>query len=151
MNDTSSNFKTEPVSKEQASHDRTGSYAFLTNGQSAKALGMSAQPVPGSTQGPLLTNTSFVHSQLPALRALLDNLRLKVADLGDAQAAASESHISRERRLYLNNLSRKAIERQGIEMGRSAEGLGRRVQGDEVAALEGIVEGLGDTGERMEE
>jgi len=96
---------------------------------------------PGET-GPLATNTSFALSQLPALRSLLDELRPKLGALGDAQAAATESHSARERRLYLNSQTKKVLERQGVELGASAEGLGRRVQGDELAALEKIADGL---------
>ena len=137
-NGEGANMKMEVEDGERAGKE---GYTFLSNGESAAALGMGASNV-SATDGPLTTNTSFALSQLPALRALLDDLRPKVGELGDAQAAASESHSARERRLYLNNQTKKAVERQGVEIGSSAAGLGRRVQGDEVAALEGIADAL---------
>jgi kinetochore protein Mis12/MTW1 len=122
--------------------DHSAAYSFLTNGQSAKTLGITTSAGAQQGEGPLAINTSFSLSQLPALRNLLDELRPKLAELGDAQAAATESHSARERRIYLNNQTRKAVERQGVEIGGSANGLGRRLQSDEVAALESIAEGL---------
>jgi kinetochore protein Mis12/MTW1 len=151
----SSGLKTEhPSSGSDASADHRGAYTFLTNGQSAKTLGMTTRSGTQQTDGPLATNTSFALSQLPALRALLDDLRPKLAELGDAQAAATEGHSARERRIYLNNQTRKAVERQGVEIGASAQGLGKRAQGDEVAALESIADGLSAgkaNDDRMEE
>lgn len=156
-----SEMKVEQASLEKEKEfDRAGAYSFLTNGHSAKKLGLT--PITASldqqsekeTTGPLETNTSFTMSQLPALRTLLDDLRPKLTRLGDAQATASESHMARERRIYLNNQARNAVERQGVEIGGSAEGLGRRVQGDEVTALESIADGLGtgrEDEDKMEE
>ncbi|KIV99723.1 uncharacterized protein PV09_08653 [Verruconis gallopava] len=133
-------------------HDATstvenkGTYAFLTEGEAAKALGVSMSTAASAGQqnqdGPLTTNTSFALSQLPALRALLDELRPKLAELGDAEMAVAESNSARERRLYVNKQARKAVERQGVDVGVSVEGLGRRVQEDELVALESIADAL---------
>jgi kinetochore protein Mis12/MTW1 len=152
---TQQNLKREQESLGQDATSRMDSYAFLTTGHSAKSLGMDSNAQPG-TDGPLATNTSFALSQLPALRDLLDELRPKLAEVGDAEGAATESHSARERRLYLNKQTRRAVERQGIEIGAVGEGLGRRVQGDELAALESIADDMSsskrkDDGDAMEE
>ena len=150
--------KMEQESGEQSGGSGKSTYTFLSNGDAAKSLGVGTGTNDPNNDGPLTTNTAFALSQLPALRSLLDELRPKLGSTGDAQLAAAESHSARERRLYLNNQTKKAVERQGVQLATSAEGLGRRVQGDEVAALEGIVDALsagkkrdGDADDRMEE
>lgn len=101
---------------------------------------------------PLETNTSFTLAQLPALKALLDDLRPNLADLG-GDAAVKESEQAKERRTYIENQTRKVLEKRGLEIGEEAIEVGRRVPPEELAALEGIVEGMGgSTGRgRMEE
>jgi kinetochore protein Mis12/MTW1 len=103
-----------------------------------------------ASSAPLETNTSFTISQLPALRALLDDLRPKLAGLDGTVAGAREDDAARERRLYIESQTRKALERRGKDFEGEAEATGRRVGPDELAALESITEGLG-TGDRMEE
>lgn len=134
-----------PDAKMAGKEDTDGAYAFLTHSTSAQALGIT--PLPSTTTpkaaqaNPLSTNTSFTLSQLPALKALLADLRPK---LSDTSLGASEPEAARERRLYLEAQTRKVLERRGIAIGEGAvaEGLGRRIGSGELAALEGIVEGL---------
>jgi kinetochore protein Mis12/MTW1 len=151
---TSTALKTEQSPSPAKQQSTTGAFTFLTHSDGAKALGISPITA-GSTSneaatGPLETNTSFTLSQLPALRALLDDLRPKLAGLGSATAGVRDDEMARERRLYIENQTRKALERRGVEIGGEAEATGRKVGPDELAALESITEGL-RTGDRMEE
>jgi kinetochore protein Mis12/MTW1 len=151
-----SNLKIEQdATGQQENAPGKGTYAFLTNGESAKALGMNST-ITNNEEGPLAINTSFALSQLPALRSLLDELRPKLADIGNAEAAASESHTARERRIYLHDQTRKAVERQGVEIGAFPQGSGRRIAADELSALESIADSLSagnkvEDGDQMEE
>jgi len=127
--------------------DTAGSFAFLTQAPAAQLLGVMPIQSNSSTNGvkadALSTNTSFALSQLPALKAVLAELRPKLPSLADASVPAPENEVAWERRLYLETQSRKVLERRGIAMGESGtEPLGRRIGSDELAALEGIVEGL---------
>lgn len=138
--------------EEMSAQETMGAYAFLTHTPSVQALGMSpisTFTLPAnnaqSKSRRLTTNTSFTLSQLPALKALLAELRPKLASVLDMSVAAPESAAARERRLYLENQTRRALERSGVAIGEgggSAEGPGRRVGSEELAALEGIVEGM---------
>lgn len=136
--------------------DTTGAFTFLTNTLSAQSLGIA--PITSTTSPsktintPLETNTSFTLAQLPALKALLDDLRPNLAELG-GDAAVKESEQAKERRIYIENQTRKVLEKRGVEIGEEAVEVGRRVPPEELAALEGIVDGMGgSTGrDRMEE
>lgn len=135
-----------PDIKTAGKDDANGAYSFLTHTTSAQALGIAPLPTtttPKAPQAnPLSTNTSFTLSQLPALKALLADLRPK---LSNTSFRASESEAAWERRLYLETQTRRVLERRGIaigENGSGGEGVGRRVGSEELAALEGIVEGL---------
>ncbi|TID17973.1 Mis12-domain-containing protein [Venturia nashicola] len=138
------------------SRDTTGTFSFLTNTPSAQSLGIApitSSASPSKTiSTPLETNTSFTLTQLPALKALLNDLRPKLAELG-GDAAVKESEQAKERRIYIENQTRKVLEKRGVEIGDEAVEMGRRVPPEELAALEGIVEGMGGSAERdkMEE
>jgi kinetochore protein Mis12/MTW1 len=82
----------------------------------------------------------------------LDDLRPKLAGLG-GEAGAKESEQARERRIYIEKQTRKVLEKRGVEIGNESVELGRRVPPEELAALEGIVDGMGGSNERdrMEE
>jgi kinetochore protein Mis12/MTW1 len=155
---SSSDIKAEQISSSptrQNQQSTTGALSFLTNTSSAKTLGIapiSPSPSNSKTQSaPLETNTSFTLAQLPALRALLDDLRPKLAGLGGTASGAQESEHARERRLYIENQTRKVLEKRGVEIGDEEVEVGRRVPPEELAALEGIVDGLGAGRERMVE
>lgn len=136
--------------------DTTGAFNFLTNTPSAQSLGIA--PITSTTSSsktintPLETNTSFTLAQLPALKALLNDLRPKLAELG-GDAAVKESELAKERRTYIENQTRKVLEKRGVEIGDEAVEVGRKVPPEELAALEGIVDGMGGSTERdkMEE
>jgi kinetochore protein Mis12/MTW1 len=146
----------ESSSGEQAA---PGALSFLSHGSSAEQLGLtpaarSAASETSYGSSPLETNTSFALSQLPALRQLLAELRPRLATMAkDSATAAPESGTAKERRLYVERQSRKALNRQGFGTGDAAsDSLGKGVDPDELAALESIVEGLNHNGhDRMEE
>jgi len=127
--------------------DTAGAFAFLTHTPAAQSLGvMPVQSNPaanGSKADALSTNTSFALSQLPALTALLAELRPKLPSVSNTSVPAPENEAARERRLYIETQSRKILERRGIAIGESGtEQFGRRIGSDALAALEGIVEGF---------
>jgi kinetochore protein Mis12/MTW1 len=136
-----------------------GAFSFLSHGSSAEQLGLTPSArsaASGTTYGssPLETNTSFALSQLPALHQLLAELRPRLATLArDSALAAPESGTARERRIFVERQSRKALDRQGFGTGDgAADSLGKAVDPDELAALEGIVESLNNNGhDTMEE
>jgi kinetochore protein Mis12/MTW1 len=150
----STNLKREQSASPAKQQDTTGAFSFLTHSNGAKALGITPITADSASKNPttgsLETNTSFTLSQLPALRALLNDLRPKLAGLESTSAGAREDDTARERRLYIENQARKALERRGVEIGSAAEATGRKVGPEELAALEGITEGL-EAGDRMEE
>ena len=146
----------EAQGKTQGREEGTaGAYAFLTHAPAAQALGLNAAlqnsttattaTTPGPVKAnPLSTNTEFALAQLPALKALLSELRPKIAAMShDARHAVKEGETQRERRLYVESQTRKVLERRGISIEESgAEPLGRRVGSEELMALEGIAHDL---------
>lgn len=155
INPSAADVKAEQHSS-SPSRDTTGAFTFLTNTPSAQSLGIA--PITSTTSPsktintPLETNTSFTLAQLPALKALLNDLRPKLAEIGD-DAAVKESELAKERRMYIENQTKKVLEKRGVGIGEEAVEVGRRVPPEELAALEGIVEGMGGNVERdrMEE
>jgi len=145
--DGKSELVVEPSGPGGAEKDMAGAFAFLAHTPAARSLGVvpiqSNPAANGAKADALSTNTSFALSQLPALTALLAELRPKLPSVCDTSVPAPENEAARERRLYLETQSRKVLERRGIAIGESGtEQLGRRVISDELAALESIVEGL---------
>ncbi|KAK2751071.1 hypothetical protein FQN57_000146 [Myotisia sp. PD_48] len=70
-----------------------------------------------SSHGPLTTNTTFILSQLPALRAMLLQLRPKLATLPAAVEHAKLDPRRTERREYIDTRTRLHIERMGSPSG----------------------------------
>lgn len=149
------------------------SFAFLAQGAAAQNLGISL-PSDGesasaaavrSRKEPLKTNTAFALSQLPALRKLLMQLRPRVAALGVPGGVGPGTELSQARRAYVESQTKKLLERRGVDVKGGeggAEGLGRRIQPEEVRGMEavaglvGVVPGgeggeEGGEGDRMEE
>lgn len=94
-------------------------------------------------QETLTTNTNFALSQLPALRALLSELRPKLAALSEAkgilQAETAKDELRGERREYIEQRTRSHLERNGQNAGDdSAMVSGKRVDPEEVQALERV-------------
>ena len=132
--------------------DAHPSLSFLTS--TPPALGANAS-------ASLAQNTQFTLSQVPALQALLARLRPRLASLPRSELRGVKSEAGDARERYLTAQSARAMERRGVGGGDAgagavagAEGLGRRVGGEEVRALEGVVGALGGRvggGDEMEE
>ena len=104
------------------------SLSFLNNGSSTQPQNLS-------------TNTNFAVSQLPALKALLSELRPKLAALEDANnnAATARDELKEERRGYIEQRTRSHLQRNGAKLpDQSAAVSGRRVDSKEVQALEKV-------------
>lgn len=94
-------------------------------------------------QQTLATNTNFALSQLPALRALLTELRPKLAALREAkgilQTNTAKDELRGERREYIEQRTRSHLERNGQTMGDdSAMVSNKRVDPEEIQALEKV-------------
>ena len=118
--------------------------SFLFTDPTAKRLNVgSDSSTPSHT--PLTTNTTFILSQLPALKALLEQLRPKLASLPKAGEGTAVFDTKRaERNAYIDGRTRLHLERNGELGGAAGEGhgvvKGRRVEREEVKALESVVE-----------
>lgn len=142
--------------------EMAGAYTFLTHTPAAQALGLNValqNSTTATTSGSvkansLSTNTEFALAQIPALKALLSELRPKIAAMSnDTRPEAKEGETQRKRRLYVESQTRKVLERRGIsiEEGGVMEPLERRVGSEELKALEGIVDDLAQDGGRVGE
>ena len=129
-----------------ASAPNAGAFAFLaphispTKGGDLKV----GKGSPSPSSAPLATAAGFATSQLPALRALLAELRPRARAL--AAAAAEDPGLAGggeadERREYIESTSRRVVmdavgAAEGEEEG---TGLGREVTMEDVRALEKVV------------
>ncbi|OAX80022.1 hypothetical protein ACJ72_05657 [Emergomyces africanus] len=119
--------------------------SFLLTDPTARRLriGDAADP----SHKPITTNTTFILSQLPALRAMLAQLRPKLATLPRSVEQMELDPRREERREYIEGRTRMHLLRNG-ELSGAGNGhgvviAGRRVEGEEVQALEGAVGMLG--------
>jgi kinetochore protein Mis12/MTW1 len=117
--------------------------SFLLNDPIARRLSVGDTSA-GPAHTPLTTHTTFILSQLPALRALLEQLRPKLATLSKQPEELSEHYAKRrERQEYIDSRVKAHLERTGELGGSAGEGhgvvKGRRVDGKEVKALENVV------------
>ncbi|KAL2400421.1 hypothetical protein ABEF95_011210 [Exophiala dermatitidis] len=118
----------------------TPDLSFLTNG----ALTQNLKTTPNSDQQPLTINTNFAVSQLPALRALLAELRPKLAALQNSRNAgaaidSAKDELREERRGYIEQRTRSHLERHGEKLEENATVVaGKQVDPDEVRAVEKV-------------
>jgi kinetochore protein Mis12/MTW1 len=117
--------------------------SFLNSSLSSQAFNISTeQPM----QRPLTTNTTFTLSQLPALRALLAELRPKLANLQSAEFSFNGARDERrqERRDYIEQRTRVHLDRNRKAYGDNIVCVnGRKVDTEEVEALEKVASILG--------
>ncbi|KAL2006835.1 hypothetical protein VTN00DRAFT_9503 [Thermoascus crustaceus] len=108
--------------------------SFLTRDPAAKQLRV------GNGTNPLTTNTTFILSQLPALRATLEQLRPKLATLPKSADEMELDAKKEERRQYIESRIRLHLERAGeLAMGEGNTVVaGRRIRGSEAQALESV-------------
>ncbi|KAI9802158.1 MAG: hypothetical protein M1833_002079 [Piccolia ochrophora] len=144
-------------------------FTLLTAPPASQILSLSLTPQ--TTQAhppsnpPLTTTIGFTTSQLPALRSLLSELRPKLASLSHPSPTAGPPGVSTHdtaqdaRTHYINSQVRRHLtdtrgleldERGGVRDG-EWQGGGRKVGGEEVADMEGVVGLLGGDEEGDEE
>lgn len=124
----------------QPSQSSQHDFSFLTSTTSAKVLNVSTS---STAQQPITTNTKFALSQLPALRALLADLRPRLASLQTPRTVIDGVRAERreERREYIEQRAKMHLQRHADSS--SANRLpaaGKRVEVDEVEALEKVAE-----------
>jgi kinetochore protein Mis12/MTW1 len=126
----------KPADNESETTTRTTpDFSFLTLDPGAKQL-----RVGENSDTPLTTNTTFILSQLPALRATLKYLRPKLSTLPKSAEDMDLDSIRDERREYIESRIRMHLERAGeVPMG-DGHGIiaGRRIGGTEAQALETV-------------
>lgn len=131
---------------------QNASFSFLTNTPSAKALGVGSERHANS----LAQNTSFVYSQIPALREIVSTLRSHLATLPAKNMAATVDQSTEARHAYIESQTRRALDRAGVDAAPTpdTESLGRRMGGEETRALENIVAAMAaqnQASDKMEE
>ncbi|KEQ79206.1 hypothetical protein D6C77_04878 [Aureobasidium pullulans] len=131
---------------------QNSSFSFLTNAPSASALGVGSERHANS----LAQNTSFVYSQIPALRDIVAALRTHLVTLPVKNMAATVDQSTEARHAYIESQTRRALDRTGVDASVTpdTESLGRRMGGDETRALEGIVAAMAaqnQASDKMEE
>ena len=111
--------------------------AFLTNSAGAETLNVSAN------SNALTTNTTFTMSQLPALKALLAELRPRLSLLKDASVGinSARDENKQERIDYIEQRTRTHIDRNGGAISENAAALpGKPLDADEIQALEKVAQ-----------
>ncbi|KAG5300437.1 Mis12 domain-containing protein [Histoplasma ohiense] len=135
---------TPAISSQLATADAPDlSFLFADTTARRLRIGDTADP----SHKPITTNTTFILSQLPALRAMLTQLRPKLSTLPRSAGEIELDPKREERRDYIESRTRMHLMRNGelggAEDGHGAVVAGRRVEAEEVRALEGVVEMLG--------
>jgi len=133
-----------PVKSEKQSQP---SLQFLASTPSGTSLGLGANT---SSQS-LAQNARFTLSQLPAVKALLEELRPHIAAV---PRAGFGSEATQAREAYLDTQSKSAMARNGIgptaNASAGAEGFGRTIGQEEVKALESIASQFGNGAEKFD-
>ncbi|KAL5342441.1 Mis12 protein-domain-containing protein [Aspergillus crustosus] len=115
--------------------------SFLTSSPAAQQLRVGVSTGPNKQHTPLTTNTTFILSQLPALQAMLKELRPKLASLPKSGLSVDKDSKSDERREYIESRIRLHLERSGqlpvSNDGTTAIG-GQRMNISEAQALEAV-------------
>jgi kinetochore protein Mis12/MTW1 len=120
---------------------KTPNFSFLTSDPAAKQLKVNHNA--GTRHNPLTTNTNFILSQLPALRAMLNQLRPKLSTLPRSTDEMAPESINDERRDYIESRVKNHLERAGeLAMSDSNTVItGRKIGTIEAQALE-VVAGM---------
>ena len=141
--DSTKNAKSAKVEREPEMPAPSGSreldLSFLTASPAAQQLRVG---VAGSNtqHTPLTTNTTFILSQLPALKTMLTQLRPKLTALPKSVDTAKESKAD-ERRDYIESRIRLHLERSGqLAVGSDGNPVvaGRKMSITEAQALEAV-------------
>ena len=133
---------TSSVAQVQAK--QSSSFAFLADAPSASTFNIS----PNGLQQPLTTNTNFALSQLPALKAILAELRPKLAELqatGLSHSGARDD-MKAERKTYVEQRAMEHAARNShASAGHATFTSGRDIDEGEVQALEKVANIFGTT------
>ncbi|KAI9368752.1 Mis12 protein-domain-containing protein [Aspergillus egyptiacus] len=122
--------------------------SFLVSSPAAKQLRVGVATGQNAQHAPLTTNTTFILSQLPALQALLKELRPKLASLPKSGAASDNESKPDERREYIESRVRLHLERSGqLAVGNDGHPAlaGRKMDISEAQALEAVTSMLTQT------
>lgn len=112
--------------------------SFLNSSRSSRAFNISTEK---ALHQPLTTNTTFTLSQLPALKAILADLRPKLASLQSPGPGLDSARDERrqERRDYIEQRARMHLQRNGRAYAENVMFVnGRKVDPEEVEALEKV-------------
>ncbi|KAL3429439.1 Mis12 protein-domain-containing protein [Aspergillus tetrazonus] len=114
--------------------------SFLTASPAAQQSRVGVATGSNQQHTPLTTKTTFILSQLPALQAMLKELRPKLAALPESGLAKDKEPKSDERRDYIESRIRLHLERSGQLPGNDGNLTvgGRRVNISEAQALEAV-------------
>ncbi|KAL2824959.1 Mis12 protein-domain-containing protein [Aspergillus cavernicola] len=115
--------------------------SFLMSSLAARQLRIGIATGSNTKHTPLTTNTTFILSQLPALQALLKELRPKLASLPKAGVADDKESKSDERRDYIESRIRLHLERSGqLPVGSDSNAAlgGHKMDISEAQALEAV-------------
>ena len=113
------------------------SFAFLTQNAAARSLNVT------SDSNGLTTNTTFAMSQLPALKALLAELRPRLASLKDVSTGveSARDEIMQERREYIEQRTKNLLQKNGDALADNASALpAKALDPDEIHALEKVAQ-----------
>ncbi|MCJ1320060.1 hypothetical protein MMC15_005397 [Xylographa vitiligo] len=110
---------------------------------SSAPLSFLAPHMAGAPSHPLSTSAQFTVSQLPALRALVAELRPKLASLPSAAERIDWDGGNEQRREYIDGVVRRVVREHGVGEESGGRDAGRTVAGEEVRDLEGVVQAMG--------
>ncbi|KAL4956008.1 Mis12 protein-domain-containing protein [Aspergillus filifer] len=124
-----------------ASENKGLSLSFLTTSAVAQQLRVGVASGSNTQHTPLTTKTAFILSQLPALQALLTELRPKLAVMPKSDLANDKESKPDERRDYIESRIRLHLERSGqLPVGNDGNPTvgGRKRDISEAQALEAV-------------
>ncbi|KAI9932248.1 hypothetical protein ASPWEDRAFT_59346 [Aspergillus wentii DTO 134E9] len=127
--------------------------SFLTSGPAAQQLRVGTIAGPNTHHTPLTTNTKFILSQLPALQAMLKQLRPKLATLPKSAQPTEAETKRNERAEYIESRIKLHLERAGqLAVGGDGNPIitGRKIDSSEAQALEAVT-GMLTQGDKMSE
>ncbi|MCJ1439354.1 hypothetical protein MMC27_008746 [Xylographa pallens] len=114
-------------------------------------LSFLAPHIASAPSHPLSTSAQFTVSQLPALRALVAELRPKLVSLPSAVGKIDWDGGKEQRREYIDGVVRRVVSENGVGEESGERDVGRTVAGEEVWDLEGVVHAMGTDGEDVME
>ncbi|KAK9592035.1 hypothetical protein V6000_003189 [Aspergillus fumigatus] len=115
--------------------------SFLTSSPAAQQLRVGVDTGPSTQYTPLTTNTTFILSQLPALQAMLKQLRPRLVTLPKSSDIMESDAKFDERKEYIESRIKLHLERTGqLPVGANGSPMivGRKIDMAEAQALESV-------------